>query len=135
MKAHELRLGNYYEYRVIDKVANTDTWELTAIDIDDLKWLLKNPDYPMYRPIAITEEWLLRLGCKRDIQPYFTLPHAESEVFIGEKLVYDTIYMELIVVQCDECGYSIPCKNVHLLQNIFFCLTGQELTINTEYYA
>ena len=136
MKANELRLGNYYEYRVIDKVANTDTWELTAIDIDDLKWLMKNPDYSMYRPIEITEKWLMRLGCKKDIAPYYLLPHEyESEVFIGEKLVYDTLYMELIVVQCDECGYSIPCRNVHLLQNIFFCLTRQELTINIEHNA
>lgn len=134
MKAHELRLGNYYEYRVIDQVANTDTWELTTIDIDDLKWLLKNPDYSMYRPIEITDEWLNKIGAIGVGGYECYIPAGTNEngkvhysLALQKKLITKTFYVSNFKSQLQK-----KIKYLHELQNLNFALTGQELTLNIE---
>lgn len=143
MKANEFRLGNYYEYRVIDRVGNTDTWELTAIDIDDLKWLLKNPDYPMYRPIDITDEWLFNLG----FEPMYDTPSEHNPFY---KRILPNKGMEIYPPSIEKTGkhyqficggvrsqsFSIDIKYVHQLQNLYHALyfahTDKELILEIK---
>jgi hypothetical protein len=143
MKANELRLGNYYEYRVIDRVDNTDTWELTAIDIDDLKWLLQNPDYPMYRPIEITDEWLVNLGFEpmydtpSEHNPFYKkiLPNKGMEIYPPSK-DGRIPYYQFICGGVRSQSFSIDIKYVHQLQNLYHALyfahTGKELILEIK---
>lgn len=67
LKAKELRIGNYVEYRIEDELdSRKEWWEVTVIDSDDINWLEKeSPESTDYRPIPITEEWLLNFGFKK----------------------------------------------------------------------
>lgn len=140
MKAEELRIGNHYEYRIIDNVAGSDFWVPTVIDIDDLKWLSQNPDYPMYRPIEITDEWLVKFG----FEPMYNTPSEHNPFY---KRILPNKGMEIYPPSAENkrehyqftCGgvrsqsFSIDIKHVHQLQNLYFALyfalTGEELQI------
>lgn len=132
MKANELRLGNLVEYYITD---NTDErkewWEVTKIDVHDLESLSQTND-PDYRPIPLTEDWLLRAGFERN---------DPEDIESGLSLMIDRVlkieYLELndgederaqLCLVDDEyvCGQDI--YYVHQLQNLYFALTGHELT-------
>ena len=71
-------------------------------------------------PIPLTEEWLVRLGietCKNSSYHY--------EPFSG-------IYWSKKDLKCDiDSEYQIEVPDfVHQLQNLYFALTGQELSTN-----
>lgn len=118
MKAQELRIGNIVEYLIRDEMdAKKEWWEPSQIDAQDILWLSQNPDDEDYRPIPLTEEWLVRLGFESN--PY-----------------QDRYENKVIHVQCNKTkGYTelwierMPhIKHVHQLQNLFYCLCGEELT-------
>ena len=106
MKASELRIGNFY-----NQFGN-----ITEVDWSVLKDLKDAPiDQLWCKPIPLTEEWLLKFGFdKIDFQ------------FIknGIKLfpIRDLYYRGNFPIKSDI-------KYVHQLQNLYFALTGEELTI------
>ena len=60
MKAQELRIGNYY----LQDCLGGDISQITAEDILELY------DYPLedyFKPIPLTEEWLLKFGFEKNI--------------------------------------------------------------------
>ena len=62
MKAQEVRLGNYHFYHIVDKLDERGEYdEVCQIDAEDFR-ILENFDCPEYKPIPLTEEWLLKLG-------------------------------------------------------------------------
>ena len=103
MEAKELRIGNYYDgVRGIEQLTNAES-------------LQEIESYPeKFKPIPLTEEWLLKFG--------FEFP--QGEFCIKGKLK--------IVVDCDpfiEVGKSgVELEYVHQLQNLYFALTGEELS-------
>ena len=112
MKANELRIGNLVYLTDKDKV-----WEiLDGHEIDECD------DNPLVQPIPLTEEWLLKFGFEK------TMSWTYVKDLVGNlKLVY---YL-------GEKGWSIGFKSysdfpnlkyVHQLQNLYFALTGEELT-------
>jgi len=105
MKASELRIGN---------LAYNTKGEVDAIDIDALRYLLSYGDTSIcqVKPISLTEEWLLRFGFE------------DNKLRLG---VYDICISPPNSAFYNGCGF--PCKYVHQLQNLYFALTGDELTI------
>lgn len=109
MKASELRINNYlYNDGVVVKIDAR-----TIFDIWDDKGL-KN-----YKPIPLTEEWLLKFG--------FEIGYNKTK---------------MLDVYCKDFGILIERSNggnfyykkvyissVHQLQNLYFALTGEELTL------
>ena len=107
MKAHELRIGNY---AIFGNNANSTIEEIVAINNTD--WFYEGKKYWLetknlegellkdFRPIPLTEEWLLKFGFERTYNSQFRY-----------------------------FGHYIKIKYVHELQNLYFALTGQELTI------
>jgi hypothetical protein len=105
MEANELRIGNW----VVNKKLHEE------IQIDG--------NFPfdnvfMIEPIPLTEEWLLKFDwfsidddryTFRDIE-YYTISNEGSLYFCGS-------------YTCTDIKY------VHQLQNLYFALTGEELTI------
>jgi hypothetical protein len=113
MKANELRIGNYVN----------DSIGLITIGLNGN---IKFAD--VYHPIPLTEEWLLKFGFlyslrlddfmfKKgndcfEIQPY-------KEGFLNSVLYNDIEILDRL-------------QHVHQLQNLYFALTGEELTIDEQ---
>ena len=111
MKATELRIGNLVEY----KFSNTG-FQNVEFTLKDFRFGFEE-NINRYRPIPLTEEWLLKFG-------FISNPYKDRYEF-GD-----------IDVECDKTkgktelwlAGSPHIKHVHQLQNLYFALTGKELT-------
>lgn len=118
MKANELRIGNYYKWYAEgnEYIYQVDAKDFTSDNI-------KNFD-----PIPLTEEWLLKFGFKSN--PYNDTYYLENIYFEGCKLVFECNktrgFTELWSDKFPLVEY------VHQLQNLYFALTGEELTQVSE---
>jgi hypothetical protein len=129
MKANELRIGNWVQI-------NNQEWpnlkgvkfKVTSIECNALMLYsirgIGNSNYNQYdyniEPIPLTEEWLLKFGFASN--PYQDryekgVLHIECDKTKG--------YLQL---WCEQLPQAIFIKYVHQLQNLYFALTGQELT-------
>ena len=62
INAKELRIGNLVEYKITDKFDDRKEWWEVS-ETDDIHWLSKvDAKDEDFRPIKLTEEWLLKLG-------------------------------------------------------------------------
>jgi hypothetical protein len=107
MKANELRIGN-----LVYLVDKEKIWEiLDGHEIDECD------DNPFAQPIPLTEEWLLKLGfVSNPFQDRYEKGQLHIECAIKKGKTY--LWIE-----------SMPhIKHVHQLQNLYFALTGEELT-------
>jgi hypothetical protein len=112
MKATELRIGNLVNHISFGIV------ELSGILNDTLKCNYNENEYwdnlEFYKHIPLTEEWLLKFGVKNNRLGLFDFVKVSDNVgyhiyFIGRHL--------------------IEIKYVHQLQNLYFALTNEELTL------
>lgn len=131
IKPNELRIGNALEYFVEDSLAESE-WILNIVDADDIALACKDEYFnKYYRPIPLTPEILEKCGFEK----------IESQkqygwyISIGNRELCwcyaDYISLEFKVGQLDDFGDTIKdinCKYLHQLQNLYFALTGEELT-------
>ena len=125
MLATELRIGNIlttgnYEVKVIeihhlgvqvsDLEETQDTWE---------------PYVDRIKPMPLTEEWLLKFGFEKNENGLFKLfNESEVPILLNEDLNGWT---------CDGINFSVNgTQYIHQLQNLYFALTGEELTLKSE---
>lgn len=140
MKANELRIGNLVMDRG-NKILQIDWFERSKVcqkmEINKLEVHPLTEDFEYLQPIPLTEEWLLKFG--------FILiryPKEGSDVLTtqrelrGTKWFYRSNDKFNIQVECKDystvsIGYCVLTKVqfVHQLQNLYFALTGEELTI------
>lgn len=76
-----------------------------------------------YEPIELNEDWLLKLGYERDKNEYCVSGFDRFNVYQTVKGSY--------IFCADEKSIRYV-RYVHELQNIFFALTGEELTIKEQ---
>jgi hypothetical protein len=116
MDARDLRLGNFV-------LVENDYEEVVGINSHEIVCRLDKISYGItqnikdIKPIPLTKEWLDKFDIfihKRKV------PSWSDFIYIG-KLEYG--------VNDDGCPYGI--EYVHKLQNLYFSLTGEELTIKT----
>ena len=113
----------------VRNILNYDTAEgeilPTVIDWQDLKWLTEDPKgfNLVHSPIPLTEEWLLKFGF---------VPEKMEDGFLSYRLKFVDISMPYFEFTYDYGTESFEVKYVHQLQNLFFALTGTELTLNTK---
>lgn len=130
MKAQDLRIGNIVKYHNDDTIFN-------VIGIDDLGIRVKNEEqetwieYDCFSPIPLNQEWIFALGFIKgmsgDISALFHKYYKTERVFNIEK-IEDKYYLHY----SDKYGMFIvgeSFKYVHQLQNLYFALTGEELTL------
>lgn len=103
MKAKELRIGNLvtgYSYDV-------------AISLEDFKDFYTGDDnIDSYKPIPLTEEWLLKFGFENQLVEF----------------VLDNFYLKRTKNHFEYyCNNRAEIKYVHQLQNLYFALIGKEL--------
>lgn len=128
MEAKELRIGNYYFYK--DNLY-PDIFELEDfVDLDS-----GNVEIYDWKPIPLTEEWLVKFGLNKKNYKYWTgyfFKHLNTtnnlsvDVAIKSKRFslckyYEKKHSDIILLDL---------LYVHQLQNLYFCLTGEELTID-----
>lgn len=100
-------------------------------------------DSPDCKPIPITEEWLLRFGFKKGGTPNYNFKLIDQEeiqefyIFcnhIGDQNNYrfGITLVDSEYTETDELSISLQIQYVHQLQNIYFSLTGEELTIKCK---
>jgi hypothetical protein len=119
IQANELRIGNLISYTIEDDLDERKKWsEVSEIDAVDILHLTKFKD-KNYKPIPLTEDWLLKFGFEKSSYYYEIKGIAIS---LGED-------GRTILNGCGEVNAK-HCVYVHQLQNLYFALTGQELTLN-----
>jgi len=119
MNANELRIGNFIQ-KYDGTIITVDGSLIRDLEINGNLQLLSNPPIDALSYISLTEEWLLKLGFKR----YWELQDAFPS-FLGKVTIMATAKQNIF--NCNECELEI--KYVHQLQNLFFALIGDELTI------
>ena len=124
MKVNELRIGNRLSYEgsdciVLAVASHVFDWDLElGYFPDSIGFQRKIEDV---KPIPLTEEWLFKFG--------FCKTKRASFVFGGAlKLRYNGSGNSFAVFIFRKQVLSIT--HVHQLQNIYFVLSGKELTIN-----
>ena len=123
IQANELRIGNLV-FRDELNIENGKWDKLTIkINYQDIFNLINGNDMvkTAYNPIPLTEEWLVKLGFEDDKANGFSKDSIHLE-FI-EQVGY------VFFINGDVKGASITIEYVHTLQNLYFALRGQELTL------
>ena len=131
MKANELRIGNW----VLDAISN----KIERADYLTIKILVDEDD--VYEHIPLTEEWLLKFGfqIKDQLSIHKTKVYYISGIDVDYCLYFADFrqdfgfYIEYTDSPFDkDLGVLYPIafgiKYVHQLQNLYFALTGEELT-------
>jgi len=118
MEAQELRIGNL----VMD---NAKVKIVTSGMISN--WDIIKRDYGGYKPIPLTEEWLVRFGFILEDLSYMKNIKARMKL-----VFFDGIISQFSIMQDNkEISFaSNQIKEIHQLQNLYFALTGEELTLN-----
>ena len=125
IKANELRVGNFYDWRQDDTYYGIDT--ITCITNDSV--LNQNSmiiPFEQMQPIPLTEEWLLKFGLEQHVELIFSR-EKKSEFAVKKWINTSLRKVEWIVFFGMTMIRNI--KYVHELQNLYFALTGEELEI------
>lgn len=112
MNAHELRIGNYI-------LKNDKLHYCSWMTIRDIKTQSIEED-DKFEPIPLTEEWLLKFG--------FEINETYCSKKINKTNEFNIMFFDDGWLLCD-CDIHCKIKYVHQLQNLFWILCGEELTI------
>jgi len=104
VKANELRLGNWLERSDSDQPYYFQVSAVASTEISG-------------NPIQLTEKWLVEFGLKTN--PNNKYEFTDNEYFTIE--LDGSLYFE-------GSYTAVDINYVHQLQNLYFALTGQELT-------
>jgi hypothetical protein len=121
MKANELRIGNKF-YLPNGKVG--------TISYHEIRLMIVALDKPNYQPIPLTEEWLVKFGFV--VEGDDLCLDAGRLIFMwynDDEFVHLINFLNLQVKRTDTI---LSIQYVHQLQNLYFALTGEELTFKSE---
>lgn len=129
MIAQELRLKNAIMYSGI--VVTVEAIASEYVSVSGIKMNGYTPlKLSQIEPIPLTEEWLFKLGLKKTEKEYF---EVRSNLYLfGIKEAVDIsgdIYYHPEKYSWSMFGFAGRLYYVHQLQNLYFSLTGEELTI------
>lgn len=119
IQANELRIGNYVlfsEEDTIWRIEEIDQKGIVVTDGHETVWI----ELEHFAPIPLTEKWLVKFGFKKVMRKdnYITYNNGIKRISINS----NGSVMR---------GHGIWFKYVHQLQNLYFALTGTELTIKS----
>lgn len=121
--ARELRIGNIVEPITMSPIMVTGITQQKTLDgIFTLIFVDYGESFLQehLNPIPLTEEWLIKFGFECFQEGWYGInPYALQFEFTWN--IYDGIIRWK--------GSAVKCNYVHQLQNLYFALTGTELTI------
>jgi hypothetical protein len=127
MKTNELRIGNFInheDFNVPMMVSGVllDDNRIRVAAIGGQSTVMVGGSWS---PIAITEEWLLKFGFELK-SGGISYDKGKLSIYLGDTILSDdngrTYFNSWVILE-----HSPP--HVHQLQNLFFALTNEELTI------
>jgi hypothetical protein len=132
----ELRYGNKLIF--LDKVVTFKN--ITNIRQDGVFWIDVLEDFiPQksfhFKPIPLTEEWLLKFGFEKDESKDFMVNYhlkVNNDIFIQYEYDFSCALFADKKSSIDELGVlprHTNSKYVHQLQNLYYALIGEELII------
>jgi hypothetical protein len=139
MKANELRIGNLVDLgNRIAKIIEISNLSCVVVDLEETQDTIE--DYERTKPIPLTEEWLYKFGFKdidKSDNDYITYTDSNHDYYLqidvrkrdGKYTILDNSFDDLRDFSLVDISY------VHQLQNIYFVLTGEELTLNNNTYS
>jgi hypothetical protein len=123
MTAKELRIGNY-----VYLMLNHQDYETLSVTTKDLEYIGKKQGD--YQPIPLTKEWLVKFGYTETGFMGFEKGFSNNSILHIQFMAGGVItgFIE------GDSTYNLIGKIdfVHQLQNLFFALRGEELTITKE---
>ena len=155
IKASDLRIGNLVNYRYYNPDPKAPDWAYEAVEIVEIKQshlvfkhLNKKAKFKIgvLYAMPLTEEWLERFGFQKITKYEYCLKAIEY----NDDFLKHTKELE-IYATFDDNGFNLSLDNirtesdgelecvslclkhilhVHTLQNLFYALCGEELTIN-----
>lgn len=117
IQSNEVRRGNFTltPRKLIVRIDTINENSFSAINKNSLRW------YSKLYPIPITEDWILNFGGKKN----------DEEITIP---INRNLYISFIDSECqlvtDDDFLVMDINHVHQLQNLYFSLTGEELTLS-----
>jgi hypothetical protein len=118
MKASELRIGNYVRSNDVNMASYfTVTASFLKQNENEMSWFIEE--------IPLTEEWLLKFGFELDIEDD-GYQKRKYKVSVSDEGCLFFINIGYYPEEIAEFKY------VHQLQNLYFALTGKELTFKSE---
>jgi len=142
IQVNELRIGNFVKC----KTSNDDAiYQILALDGLHLKIYLNEPrnkwhTEDLIKPIKLTEEILLKCGFEKikggngdyqiTLQKGKGLGHSDYILFVDFGLDNNTNIITISLVSEESEWLETKSKYLHQLQNLYFYLCGEELTIN-----
>lgn len=148
MKASELRIGNLVDIigrsrkfhmplGAVKMVGSIDLFKVTLYDPSKpfaVQEIPTETDISDLSPIPLNEEWLLKFGFEKRDNCYRLDSGAGSIVIdvsdILTAILGDGVYIHSGTSDHLEHGfYSAHIEYIHQLQNLYFALTGEELTV------
>jgi hypothetical protein len=126
INANELRIGNWIFNEMIGKNKQVDGDLLYAIDG------LKNGVEQEYYYIPLTPEILEKAGYKKNKTTgnYLNELSNDDGIFDAMLIEEDKDWFTFVVNANSYDNYTVEIKYLHQLQNLYFALTGEELTVN-----
>ncbi|MDW0189346.1 MAG: hypothetical protein QOA70_06810 [Nitrososphaeraceae archaeon] len=126
---NELRIGNYVQY------LSGDTFQIQSVDFGLLESM---PDRLHPKPIPLTVDWLFKFGaCNTTANNTFGIKfsiHSLHTIYVS---VTETD--NIATIGDNFTGKEFLCvlvnpvvDYVHQLQNLFYALTGEELTLKEQ---
>lgn len=119
MKANELRIGNLVNGVLTQKPYIIDAWALREMESGNYQ-NSQDTETKVFEPIPLTREWLIKFkfeGLEKDCRTFFKKGKFKVELTNGGNVYYNR---------------NIFISSVHQLQNLYFALTGEELTFKSE---
>lgn len=141
IQSNELRIGNYFKRRSKD--------EILTVDIELLTKVQRMPH--LYNGIPLTEQWLIDFGFEKQkfTKYYFgaNIDNSEVEYFVNvdgfcciyclDNYIFGKRELDERNIKTKSGDYLyrlfhfnyVGLNHVHQLQNLYFALTGKELTL------
>lgn len=133
IQANELRIGNWVNYV---STGIDDIIQITCLQVGEHLG-------DSFKPIPLTEEWLERFGFELMDYDIYSESENETEVYITYKIKQHKFEYRVELSERGRNTFNVKWRwadegqlcevpYVHSLQNIYFALTGEELTIIEE---
>jgi hypothetical protein len=121
IKKNELRIGITVFYFGRETTLHNETELLNAFEQLEMGFII---------PIPLTEEWLLKLGF--DMNPDWNKKRMDgcvSFLELGYLYIAQNMLGGITLYDNESLSTGVHIYFVHQLQNLYFALTGNELTI------
>lgn len=136
LKINDLRIGNLLNYEQTTHVVVGLLPERGSDGFIRTRWHRDPADLYQaptshHTGIPLSEEWLERMGFTNDSYSNF---RKNIDEFLWLEISYEDYACTKLIEHPDlsDFGLKLKCKYVHQLQNLYFSISGEELTIKRK---